>query len=101
VSREIPVPLDSRLDRLLVGSPLRKPWVARWVIGALVTALLLSTAFLLLSLGSLRAEALRVFLIGLLFAVLLSIVPVLILRYLDRRERESPWLSQSPSYGER
>ena len=34
----------------------------------------------------------RVFLIMLLLAALLSTVPVLILRYLDRRERESPWL---------
>ena len=92
MSREIRVPVDSTLDRLLVGSPLRKPWVARWVIVALVAALLLSTAVILLAVGSLHAEAVRVFLIGLLLAALLSTVPVLILRYLDRRERESPWL---------
>jgi RsiW-degrading membrane proteinase PrsW (M82 family) len=92
MNRAIRVPGDSTLDRLLVGSPLRKPWVARWVIIALVAALLLSTAVILLAVGSLRAEAVRVFLIGLLLAALLSTVPVLILRYLDRRERESPWL---------
>jgi hypothetical protein len=92
MSREIRVPADSTLDRLLVGSPLRKPWVARWVIVALVAALLLSTTVILLAVGSLHAEAVRVFLIGLLLASLLSTVPVLILRYLDRRERESPWL---------
>lgn len=92
MSREIRVPVDSTLDRLLVGSPLREPWVARWVIVALVAALLLSTAVILLAVGSLHAEAVRVFLIGLLLAALLSTVPVLILRYLDRRERESPWL---------
>ena len=92
MSREIRVPVDSTVDRLLVGSPLRNPWVARWVIAALVAALLLSTAVILLAVASLHAEAVRVFLIGLLFAALLSTVPVLILVYLDRRERESPWL---------
>ena len=54
MSREIRVPVDSTLDRLLVGSPLRKPWVARWVIVALVAALLLSTAVILLAVGSLN-----------------------------------------------
>jgi protease PrsW len=62
------------------------------VIVALDAALLLSTAVILLAVGSLHAEAVRVFLIGLLLAALLSTVSVLILRYLDRRERESPWL---------
>ena len=92
MSREIRVPVDSTLDRLLAGSPLRRPWVARWLIVALVAALLLSTAVILLAVGSLHAEAVRVFLIGLLLSALLSTIPVLILRYLDRRERESPWL---------
>jgi RsiW-degrading membrane proteinase PrsW (M82 family) len=92
VSREIRVPVDSTLDRLFAGSPLRRPWVARWLIVGLVAALLLSTAVILLAVGSLHAEAVRVFLIGLLLSALLSTIPVLILRYLDRRERESPWL---------
>lgn len=92
MSRANGVPNDSRLDRLLVGSPLRKPWVARWVIAALVAALLLSAAVILIAVGSLHAEAVRLFIVGLLFAGALSVVPILILRYLDRRERESPWL---------
>jgi RsiW-degrading membrane proteinase PrsW (M82 family) len=37
-------------------------------------------------------EAVQAFVLGLALSTLLSIVPVLILRYLDRRERESPWL---------
>jgi hypothetical protein len=75
VSREIRVPVDSTLDRLLAGSPLRRPWVARWLIVGLVAALLLSTAVILLAVGSLHAEAVRVFLIGLLLSALLRLFP--------------------------
>lgn len=83
---------DSTFERLMVGSPLRKRHVAVPVIMALTAAILLSTAVILLAVGSLKAGAALVFTIGLLFSAGLSIIPVLILRYLDRRERESPWL---------
>ena len=83
---------DSSFERLMAGSPLRRRQVAVPVIIALVAAILLSTAVILLAVGSLKAGAARVFAIGLLFSAGLSIIPVLILRYLDRRERESPWL---------
>jgi protease PrsW len=83
---------DSSLERLLAGSPLRKRRVAIPVIIGLVAAILLSTAAILFAVGSLTPEAVWIFIAGLLFAAGLSIVPVLILRYLDRRERESPWL---------
>ena len=83
---------DSTFERLLVGSPLRKRRVAIPVILALVIAILLCTALIFAAVGSLKAEAAQVFIMGLLFSAGLSIVPVLILRYLDRRERESPWL---------
>ena len=59
---------------------------------ALVATFLLCIAIIFAAVGSLKAEAARLFVIGLLFSAGLSIVPVLILRYLDRRERESPWL---------
>ena len=59
---------------------------------ALVATFLLCIAIIFAAVGSLKAEAARLFIIGLLFSAGLSIVPVLILRYLDRRERESPWL---------
>jgi protease PrsW len=62
------------------------------VILALVATFLLCIAIIFAAVGSLKAEAARLFVIGLLFSAGLSIVPVLILRYLDRRERESPWL---------
>jgi PrsW family intramembrane metalloprotease len=84
--------VDLALDRLLVGSPLRKRWIALWVVAALVAALLMSLAVILLAVGSLQAGAAGVFLEGLVFSAVLSIVPIIILRYLDRRERESPWL---------
>ena len=84
--------VELALDRLLVGSPLRKPWVAVWVVAALVAALLMSIGVILLAIGSLKAGAAGVFLEGLVFAAVLSTVPVIILRYLDRRERESPWV---------
>lgn len=59
---------------------------------ALVATLLLCIAVIFAAVGSLKAEAARLFVVGLLFSAGLSIVPVFILRYLDRRERESPWL---------
>jgi protease PrsW len=62
------------------------------VIIGLIAAILLSTAAILLAVGSLTPEAAWIFIVGLLFSAGLSIIPVLILRYLDRRERESPWL---------
>ena len=83
---------DSTRGRLLVGSPLRKRRIAIPVILALVATFLLCIAIIFAAVGSLKAEAARLFVIGLLFSAGLSIVPVLILRYLDRRERESPWL---------
>jgi hypothetical protein len=83
---------DSTRERLLVGSPLRKQRVAIPVILALVSTLLVCTAVIFAAVGSLKAEAAQLFVVGLFFSAALSIVPVLILRYLDRRERESPWL---------
>jgi phosphatidylglycerophosphate synthase len=56
--------VDSTLDRLLVGSPLRRPQVAVPVIIALVAALLLSAAVVLLAVRSLMAEAAWLFMVG-------------------------------------
>ena len=64
--------VELALDRLLVGSPLRKPWVAGWVVAALVAALLMSIGVILLAIGSLKAGAAGVFLEGLVFAAVLS-----------------------------
>jgi RsiW-degrading membrane proteinase PrsW (M82 family) len=83
---------DPTYDRLLVGSPLRRPRVARRVIVGLALALLLSLAVILFTVGALGGAGVRIFLTALGLSALLSLVPILILRYLDRRERESPWL---------
>jgi protease PrsW len=66
--------------------------VAIPVILALLAAILLSTTVIFAGVRSLKAEAAEIFIVGLLFSAGLSIVPILILRYLDRRQRESPWL---------
>jgi RsiW-degrading membrane proteinase PrsW (M82 family) len=83
---------DPSLDRLLLGSPLRRPAVARRVIRLLAIALLLSLAVILLVTFSMNAEAVAIFGQALVAAAILSIVPIALLRFLDRRERESPWL---------
>ena len=79
-------------DRLLHGSPLRRPRVA--VAIAVVLSLLI--AFVALQfcalLGSLRPDVESVFLRALGLSSLLSLVPLAILWFLDRRERETPWL---------
>jgi RsiW-degrading membrane proteinase PrsW (M82 family) len=78
---------------LAISSPLRRPRVAR--ITALALAVLLSMASLVIcaAVGGLGREAARVFLTALCFSTLLSAMPLAILWFLDRRERESPWLT--------
>jgi RsiW-degrading membrane proteinase PrsW (M82 family) len=79
-------------DRLFLGSPLRRPGVA--ILSAAVLLLLLVFAALTLALliGSMRPQGAEVFLRSLLAASVFSLVPVMILGWLDRRERESPWV---------
>jgi len=75
-----------------LASPLRRRRVARsaaFGIGALLLVAALIICAVVLGLGS---EATRVFLTALAVSSALSIVPLAILWYLDRRERESPWL---------
>jgi protease PrsW len=79
-------------ERLFVGSPLRRPRVARRVTVALLLLLAIGAAMMLVAVGGLGGEAIRIFLIGLGLAALASLVPIAILWFLDRRERESPWL---------
>jgi RsiW-degrading membrane proteinase PrsW (M82 family) len=79
----IPHPLES---------PLRRPAVARATAVLLGILLLLAAVVLVLVVGGLGAEAAHVFLRALALSSLLSVVPLLILGYLDRRERESPAL---------
>lgn len=81
-------------DRLLVGSPLRRPRIALLIIIALVLLIglgLLGVLALLSGLAHFRG-ALSVFALAVLASSLCSLVPLSILRFLDRRERESRWV---------
>jgi RsiW-degrading membrane proteinase PrsW (M82 family) len=83
---------DPALDRLLMGSSLRRPAVARRVLAGLAILFLLSVAVLVLVVRSMDGAAVRVFGQALARSALLAVVPVLLLYFLDRRERESSWL---------
>jgi len=77
---------------MALESPLRRPGVARAT--ALLLAILIAFAAgeLCATVGGLGSPATRVFLEALAASAALSIVPVLVIGYLDRRERESPAL---------
>src|SRR5262245_14856757 len=79
-------------DRLLLGSPLRQRRYAVAVIAVLVVVLVFAILVQFLSLGHLRPAVLEVFASALFLASILSIVPLAIIWFLDRRERESGWL---------
>jgi RsiW-degrading membrane proteinase PrsW (M82 family) len=79
-------------DRLLYGSPLRRRG-ACLAIGAVLLAILAIAARIQLGLlGGLRADLAAVFYTALAASTALAVVPITILWYLDRRERETPWL---------
>ena len=85
--------LSSRdYDPLLLGSPLRRrgPCLA---LSAVLASLLGVAALVQLGLfAGMRADVSKVFFGALLASSLLALVPLRILWYLDRREREQPWL---------
>lgn len=77
---------------VFIGSPLRRRSYALIVLGIL--AVLLGLALLTITRQfRLPDEALRVLLTALLATSALSLLPVLILRFLDRRERETWWVT--------
>lgn len=80
------------IDRLLYGSPLRHPRYARLVVGALALVLLFAVAMVFSTIVRLSPGVLQVFLTALGVASIASLIPITILWFLDRRERESPWL---------
>jgi RsiW-degrading membrane proteinase PrsW (M82 family) len=79
-------------DRLLYGSPLRRRG-ACLAIGVVLLAILAVAARIQLGLlGGLRADLAAVFYTALAASTALAAVPIAILWFLDRRERETPWL---------
>jgi protease PrsW len=82
-------------DYLYLGSPLRRPAVCRWVCAALCVVLALAAMINLGVLAGLGPEVLSVFDRALARSTALAIIPLSLVWFLDRRERESPLLFAS------
>jgi RsiW-degrading membrane proteinase PrsW (M82 family) len=81
--------LDLTLDPL--ASPLRRPRVAKaltWTLGVL---LFIAALIICAVVGGLGSAAAHVFANALVLSSLMSALPIAILWFLDRRERETPW----------
>jgi protease PrsW len=83
---------DPYYDPLLMGSPLRRRGVCRLISAALLALLAFATLIQLSVLVSMRPDITGVFLKALMLSSLLAVAPLAILWFLDRRERETPWL---------
>ena len=87
-----PMLTDPDYDPLLMGSPLRRGGVCK-VISVALLALLAFAALIQLSVvASMRPDMAGVFVRALMLSSLLAVVPLAVLWFLDRRERETPWL---------
>jgi RsiW-degrading membrane proteinase PrsW (M82 family) len=80
------------LDPWLFGSPLRRPGVALAVMAVLLAVLLVAVAMALFTMAAMGRDGTSVFLRALAASGALSSMPLAIVAWLDRRERESPWL---------
>jgi len=84
-----PAAFDVTLDPL--ASPLRRPRVARaltWTLGVLLT---IAAVIICAVVGGLGSQAAAVFATALAVSSVMSLLPIAILWFLDRREREAPW----------
>jgi RsiW-degrading membrane proteinase PrsW (M82 family) len=79
-------------DRLLMGSLLRRRGVCLLICSALIVVLLFATLVHLSLIVGLRGDVATVFFRALALSSLLATVPLAALWFLDRRERETPWL---------
>ena len=82
----------SGYDRLFMGSPLRRSGVSKVIAAALLATLALATLVQLVVFIGMPPGLFSVFLRALALSSLLALVPLAILWFLDRREREAPWL---------
>jgi len=78
--------------KILYGSPLKNPRIAKLIILGLAILLVISVFQFLPLFAKLDAAATQIFFLALFWAALLSLIPLAILRFLDRREPESLWL---------
>jgi RsiW-degrading membrane proteinase PrsW (M82 family) len=81
-----------QFDWLLMGSPLRRRGVCIVIGVVLLLVLAASTLVHLVVLAGMRPDVESVFLRALALSTLLAGIPLAVLWFLDRRERESPWL---------
>ena len=84
--------LLASFSRLLVGSPLRRRGAGIAIGGVLLVGLGIAIITHLYMLSGMRPEVAAVFCRALGLSGVLAVVPLGILWFLDRRERESPWL---------
>ena len=82
----------SSSDRLHTAPALRKTRVCSAIDAVLAMILVIAVLIHLVLFARLSPDAAAVFFRALLISTLLSVVPVSILWFLDRRERENPWL---------
>ena len=82
-------------DQILMGSPLRRPGTSKVICAVLVGVLLFATIVNLAALTGLGDDVLSVFDRALVRSTALASVPLTVLWFLDRRERESPFLFAS------
>jgi len=75
-----------------MGSPLRRSGVGKAITAALLVILAFATLVQLVVFTGMPPGLFSVFLRALALSSLLALVPLAVLRFLDRRERESPWL---------
>jgi RsiW-degrading membrane proteinase PrsW (M82 family) len=76
----------------LAGSPLRKPWAAVLILVALGVLILFALLQLVSIFAFAPANVLRVFFSALGLAIVAGLPALALIWYLDRREREAPWL---------
>jgi RsiW-degrading membrane proteinase PrsW (M82 family) len=79
-------------DRLFMGSPLRRRGVCVVACAGLLVLLVFVTLVHFGVFASMRPDVMRVFVKALVLSSLLALVPLAILWFLDRRERETTWL---------
>jgi RsiW-degrading membrane proteinase PrsW (M82 family) len=82
----------SGYDRLLMGSPLRRRGVCLAVCATLLLVLAYATLVQIFIIARMPPEIASLFFLALMLSSLLSVMPLAVLWFLDRRERETPWL---------
>src|SRR5207245_1839024 len=75
-----------------MGSPLRRPGVCVAIGVALLAVLSIAASIQLDLIRAMRSDIASVFFRALCLSSLLATVPIAVLWFLDRRERETPWL---------